>query len=153
MLELPSGSQTGVLQRHTGVSRRHIWAASTALVSFNRNVATLLLLAVAVMVTPHEARLEPRQYPLGCRLEGVPHQRHCSHAWDAGAHTMLRLGQLKGWNPMFLRTLTPHEAHLEPRQTPHESTLVETPHQRQCDHGWDADAHTMMRLGQLHTGL
>ena len=94
MLELPSGGQTGVLQRRTGVYRRHTWAAPTALVSFNWNVATLLLLAVAGTLNPHEAHMEPQQTPRDSALVGTPHQCLCSHDRDAGEHTMMRLGQL-----------------------------------------------------------
>jgi hypothetical protein len=94
MLELPSASQTGVLKRHTGVYQRHTWAVPTAFVQINRNVATLLLLAAVGMLNPHEARLAPRQYPLDCALVGKPHQRMCSHEWDAVEHTKLMAGQL-----------------------------------------------------------
>ncbi len=43
----------------------------------------------------------------------------------------------------------PHEAHMEPQLTPRDSALVGTPRQCPCSHVWEADAHTMMRLGQL----
>ena len=94
MLELPFGGQTGVLQRQTGVYRRHTWAAPTALVSFNRNVVTLLLLAAAGTLTPHEAHMEPQLTPRDSALVGTPRQCPCSHVWEADAHTMMRLGQL-----------------------------------------------------------
>jgi hypothetical protein len=109
MPELPSGSQTGVFRHHTGVFRRHTLAAPTALVSINRNVATLLLLAVAATATPYVARLEPRQYPLECRLEGGTHQEGCNLVGNADAHTMPRRGELERWNRSALATSCTHD--------------------------------------------
>jgi hypothetical protein len=89
----PSGGQTGVLQRHTGVFRRHTLAAPTALVSIIRNVATLLLLAVAGTLNPYEASREPQQYPHGSTLAGMTCQWERFHDRDAVRQALCGLGQ------------------------------------------------------------
>ena len=75
MPEPPSGGQTGVLQRQTGVSRRHTWTAPTVLVSYNRNVATLLLLILVAgaetLIPQGTAALAPWKCPGSNTLPGV----------------------------------------------------------------------------------
>jgi hypothetical protein len=89
----PSGGQTGVLQRHTRVSGRHTLASPTAFVSTIRNVATLLLLAVAGTLNPYEASREPQQYPRGSTLAGMTRQWERFHDRDAVRQSLCGLGQ------------------------------------------------------------